>query len=65
MAQLGASEGKEPMDLPTSMARDLYDIIERDTSDHSIKGQMALGQEKYKDRLKTIQYINHRLNLGI
>ena len=52
-------------DVAESVARDLYDFAIDKTEDKDIQCQAQLGRAEYKDRLKTIRYLNHRLNLGI
>lgn len=49
---------------PHDAGRDLYDLIEESTTDKILKSQMAEGRQLYKDKIKTLKYLNHRLNIG-
>lgn len=51
------------LDIPNSVARDLYDYIEDNTQEPDIIHLMKEGREVYKDRYKTLGYIKHRSNL--
>lgn len=48
---------------PYSVARDLYDYVEKNTNEPDIIHLMKEGREHYKDRFKTLGYIKHRSNL--
>ena len=47
-----------------SMGRDIYDLVWMETHDMDLHYQMAECRAQGWDRLKCLQYLNHRLNIG-
>ncbi len=57
---------KQPEDSAAyAVGRDLYDLVESTTFDATLVTQMFSGRRAYKDRLLALQYVNHRLNIGL
>lgn len=47
------------------IGRDLYDLVEQYTEDLDLRYQMKEARAQGWDRYKSLQYINHRLNIGL
>lgn len=56
---------KDEFEISQSVARDLYDLVEQQTTDLDLRYQMQEARAMGWDRKKTILYLNHRLNLGL
>lgn len=54
-----------PYSLTEPIGRDLYDFVEQYTEDLDLRYQMKEARAQGWDRYKSLQYINHRLNIGL
>jgi len=48
-----------------SMGRDIYDLVCLKTYDMDLRYQIAECRAQGWDRLRCLQYLNHRLNIGL
>ena len=47
-----------------SVGRDIYDLVVEKTTDADLRYQMQECRAAGWDRVKSMQYLNHRLNIG-